>query len=109
MRPPCTASAEPGDRGIGRRPKLVSRGEEACHRGDGGRWRDGVDQERFFLAAVSREFGAARQALARTLRVPGNEVREQSDIGADPRGATLPDKLHAYVRTRSRSFDGRSP
>ena len=38
-----------------------------------------MEQERIFLSAVSSEFRTARRALVNALRIPGCEVREQSN------------------------------
>jgi tetratricopeptide (TPR) repeat protein len=57
-----------------------------------------MDQERIFLSAVSGEFKTAREKLGLTLRGLALLVREQSDFSADPRGLTLLDKLHNYIK-----------
>ncbi len=50
-----------------------------------------------FISAVSGEFREARKSVASALRLPGNDVREQSDFGADPNGETLLDKIRNYI------------
>jgi phosphoribosylaminoimidazole-succinocarboxamide synthase len=57
-----------------------------------------MDQQRIFLSAVSSEFRTAREALGRTLDLPGLRVREQASFRQEPGSLTLLDKPHDYIK-----------
>ncbi len=57
-----------------------------------------MPEERVFLSAVSGEFRAAREGLARLLAAAGYEVMEQGGFHLSPDDPTLLGKLHGYIR-----------